>query len=87
MWGTVLMGWGIFNVVEGIVDHAILGVHHVNELVPHDQWIYWDMGFLAWGAAMLIGGWALNRSGKEEQQRSASAPVAGRSAGRSTGRS
>ena len=27
--GLVLTGWGIFNVVEGLIDHQILGVHHV----------------------------------------------------------
>lgn len=61
--GTVLMGFGLFNLVEGIIDHQILGLHHVNETVPPEQWIYWDMGFLAWGAAMLVIGWALKRSG------------------------
>lgn len=63
---TVLMGFGIFNLVEGIVDHEILGLHHVNETVPRAQWIYWDLGFLVWGAAMLLGGWALLRSGRKE---------------------
>jgi uncharacterized membrane protein len=29
--GWMLAGWGIFNVVEGVIDHLILGVHHVNE--------------------------------------------------------
>jgi uncharacterized membrane protein len=61
--GTVLMGFGLFNLVEGIIDHQILGLHHVNETVPHDRWIYWDLGFLAWGAAMLVIGWSLKRSG------------------------
>ena len=64
--GTMLMGFGIFNLVEGIIDHHLLGLHHVNETVPRDQWIYWDIGFLVWGAVMLIGGWALFRSGKQE---------------------
>jgi len=64
LFATMLMGFGIFNLVEGIVDHHILELHHVNETVPRDQWIYWDAGFLAWGAAMLIGGWALYRSGR-----------------------
>ncbi|MWP40129.1 DUF2243 domain-containing protein [Rhodobacter sphaeroides] len=59
--GTLLMGFGLFNLVEGIVDHQILGLHHVNETVPRAQWIWWDMGFLAWGALMLLGGWALWR--------------------------
>ena len=62
--GTLLIGWGAFNVIEGLVDHQLLGVHHVNELVPREHWIYWDVGFLAWGAVMLIGGLALVRSGR-----------------------
>ena len=64
MAGTLLMGWGVFNVVEGIVNHQILGIHHVNETVPENQRIYWDLGFLLWGALMLAGGWMLYRSGK-----------------------
>jgi uncharacterized membrane protein len=64
--GTMLMGFGIFNVVEGIIDHHLLGIHHVNETVPPEQWIYWDLGFLVWGAAMLLGGWFMVRTGKRE---------------------
>ena len=64
--GTLLMGFGIFNLAEGIVDHQILGLHHVNETVPASQWLYWDIGFLVWGALMLIGGWALYKSGKQQ---------------------
>jgi uncharacterized membrane protein len=67
--GSLLMGFGIFNVVEGVIDHHLLGIHHVNETVPREQWVYWDLGFLIWGAAMLIGGWALLRAGKERTQR------------------
>ncbi len=58
---TLLMGFGIFNLVEGLVDHHLLKIHHVNETAPPAQWLYWDLGFLAWGAAMLIGGWLLWR--------------------------
>jgi uncharacterized membrane protein len=64
--GSLLMGFGLFNVVEGLVNHHLLGLHHVNETVPREQWIYWDIGFLVWGAAMLVGGWALWRAGKRE---------------------
>jgi uncharacterized membrane protein len=67
--GTLLMGFGFFNVVEGVVDHHLLGLHHVNETVPRSQWIWWDLGFLAWGAAMLIGGWAIWRRGREAERR------------------
>ena len=64
--GTVLMGFGTFNLVEGVIDHHLLGLHHVNETVPRDQWIWWDLGFLLWGAAMLAGGWRLLRQGRRE---------------------
>ena len=64
--GTLLMGFGLFNLVEGIIDHQLLGIHHVNETVPRDQWIYWDIGFLVWGAMMLLGGWWLMRTGQRE---------------------
>jgi len=62
--GTMLIGCGAFNLVEGIVDHHLLGLHHVNETVPHGQWPAWDLGFLAWGALMLVGGWLLVRSAR-----------------------
>jgi uncharacterized membrane protein len=62
--GTLLLGWGIFNVVEGVVDHEVLGVHHVNERVPEPQRIIWDMAFLAWGVAMVFGGWILTAKGR-----------------------
>jgi uncharacterized membrane protein len=64
--GSMLMGFGLFNLVEGTVNHQLLGLHHVNETVPREQWIYWDVGFLLWGAAMLGGGWFLYRSGLRE---------------------
>jgi uncharacterized membrane protein len=62
--GSMLMGFGIFNLVEGIVNHHLLGLHHVNETVARSEWMYWDLGFLIWGALMLAGGWYLLRSGK-----------------------
>jgi uncharacterized membrane protein len=64
--GTMLLGFGLFNLVEGSIDHQLLGIHHVNETVPHDQWIYWDIGFLVWGALMLLGGRWLMRTGRQE---------------------
>jgi uncharacterized membrane protein len=66
--GTILMGFGIFNIAEGLINHQILGLHHVNETVPPRHWIYWDIGFLVWGAIMLVGGWALFASGRRETQ-------------------
>jgi uncharacterized membrane protein len=64
--GTMLMGFGIFNLVEGVVDHHLLGLHHVNETAPREQWFYWDIGFLLWGAAMLVLGTWLLATGRRE---------------------
>jgi uncharacterized membrane protein len=58
LWGWVMVGWGLFNLVEGVIDHEILGVHHVRS-GPHEIW--WDMGFLALGAALVAAGWAVQR--------------------------
>ena len=63
--GTLLIGFGAFNVVEGLVDHHVLQLHHVNETVPREQWIYSGLAFLAWGAAIWIGGWRFVRSSRQ----------------------
>jgi uncharacterized membrane protein len=67
--GSLLLGWGVFNVIEGIADHEVLGVHHVNELAPRAQWVFWDIGFLIWGAAMVALGWLLLKDGPREAAR------------------
>ena len=56
--GLVLAGWGLFNLVEGIVDHHILGIHHVR---PGDAELAFDLGFLTLGAILLAGGLMLAR--------------------------
>ena len=66
--GSMLIGFGLFNTVEGLIDHHLLGVHHVNELVPPDRWIYWDVGFLLWGLTMIGVGWWLLRAGRRESE-------------------
>jgi uncharacterized membrane protein len=62
LFGSLLAGFGSFNLVEGLVNHQLLGIHHVNETVSRDTWIYWDLGFLIWGALMLLAGWSLIKS-------------------------
>lgn len=58
--GTLLLGWGLFNVLEGTIDHHILRLHHVRS--GPNQLLY-DLAFLVWGFLMLLGGWALVRRG------------------------
>ncbi len=57
--GSVLVGWGSFNLIEGVVNHAVLGIHRVNELADPSHRVLWDIAFLLWGACMIAGGWAL----------------------------
>jgi uncharacterized membrane protein len=54
--GWMLAGWGIFNLVEGVIDHQLLGIHHVR-----GESLAWDLSFLAFGAVLLLGGWLLAR--------------------------
>lgn len=66
--GSMLIGFGAFNVIEGMVDHHVLGLHHVNETVPRSEWIYWDLAFLGSGVLMLIVGSILLRGGQRRQR-------------------
>ncbi len=59
--GALLMGWGLFDLVEGLIDHEILGVHHVR---PGPNEFAYDMGFLAFGALLTVVGWLLVRRGR-----------------------
>ncbi|WP_328862961.1 DUF2243 domain-containing protein [Streptomyces sp. NBC_00306] len=61
LWGWVLVGWGLFNIVEGLVDHQILGIHHV---YAGAQQAWWDAGFLLLGALFVAVGWAIQRHGR-----------------------
>lgn len=64
--GTLLIGFSLFNIVEGLVSHHLLGLHHVNETVAPAQWIYWDIGLLLCGMALLLGGLVVFRNGRRE---------------------
>jgi len=62
--GWILVGWGLFNLVEGIINHEILGIHHVREGAGHQT--AYDLGFLAFGALLVFGGWLLTRLGERD---------------------
>jgi uncharacterized membrane protein len=61
--GSLCLGWGLFNLVEGILDHHLLGLHHVH---PGPNQLAWDLGFLAFGALLVLVGWKLIRAGRAE---------------------
>ena len=59
--GSLLLGWGLFNLVEGVIDHHVLHVHHVTETENH---LTWDVAFLASGVVLLLAGGGLIRAGR-----------------------
>lgn len=60
--GSLVLGGGLFNLVEGLVDHQILGIHHVH---PGQDVLAWDIAYLALGALLIAIGGALIRADHE----------------------
>jgi uncharacterized membrane protein len=56
--GLLLVGWGMFNLVEGSIDHHLLALHHVRDLpvhMPVYDWIFlvlFGIGIIALGRWM-----------------------------------
>jgi uncharacterized membrane protein len=61
--GSLLLGAGLFDFIEGLIDHQILGIHHVK---PGPNQLAWDIGFLVLGAVLFLIGWIVLRSGQKE---------------------
>ena len=59
--GQMLLGWGSFNVVEGVADHIVLGIHHVHDLPAYDP--AYDLLFFAVTLAIIVAGWLLATRG------------------------
>lgn len=62
--GSMSMGWGVFNLVEGLIDHGLLGIHHVVEAGNH---LLGDVLFLASGVVLILVGWASIRAGRDDR--------------------
>ena len=55
--GGLLLGWGVFNIIEGVIDHHILKLHNVKEISMNTD--AWNYGFLGFSVVLLITGWLL----------------------------
>jgi len=69
--GGLLLGWGIFNLVEGVIDHQILKLHNVREQSASPE--AWNMGFLLFSLLLIGAGWALTHRRRPTSQVSADA--------------
>ncbi len=71
--GWMLAGWGWFNLAEGLVDHQLLGVHHVRSGPGQ---LGYDIGFLVLGVVLVIAGTLLGHSPVGTPTRSSSSDPA-----------
>jgi uncharacterized membrane protein len=58
--GLLFIGWGTFNLVEGLIDHHLLEIHHVRDMpahVPAYDWLFLGFG----GLTLIAVGWLLVR--------------------------
>jgi uncharacterized membrane protein len=59
LWAGALIGWGGFQVYDGLIQHKVLGLHQIRynvDLVPYD--LIWNISGgigLAIGIALLFG--------------------------------
>lgn len=55
-WGSFLLGAGVFNLLEGIVNHHILEIHHVK---PGPSEFLFDISYDIFALLLLGIGWLL----------------------------
>lgn len=63
---ALFLGWGLFNLVEGVIDHHILHLHHVVERLGVSVF---DYAFLASGVIFILGGWFTIRGVQRQLER------------------
>ncbi|HET9949393.1 MAG TPA: DUF2243 domain-containing protein [Longimicrobiales bacterium] len=61
--GLLLVGWGVFNLVDGVLNHHLLALHDVREDVTNPM--AWNVAFLVLaGGGITAAGWLLARAGR-----------------------
>jgi uncharacterized membrane protein len=62
--GAVLIGAGLFYLIEGLAAHYLLGLHHVK---PGPGQGFWDAAFLLTGALLALIGLVLVLAGRRDE--------------------
>lgn len=65
--GGFFIGCGIFNLVEGIINHHLLEIHRVKPGDPNA--LFYDLSFLALGGLLLLIGLLIKRTKENIQTR------------------
>ena len=71
--GGMLLGWGAFNLVEGLINHQLLELHNVREVTAPTVW---NVGFLALSVVIFLLGLVLasQRTGRLDFVRRTAGP-------------
>jgi uncharacterized membrane protein len=54
--GLMLLGWGAFNVFDGVALHLILNLHDARE---DTEELFWNLAWIAWGVLFAAAGWVM----------------------------
>jgi len=60
--GGMILGWGVFNLMDSIFNHYLFNFHNVRENVPNPQ--LWNHGFLLLSLIQIAGGGMMVRHGR-----------------------
>jgi uncharacterized membrane protein len=60
-YGSLCLGWGLFNLIEGVIDHQILKLHNVREVTANIE--LWNYGFLIFSIILILAGSLLIKKG------------------------
>lgn len=63
----LLVGFGVWHLADAVVNHWLLGLHHIKEGSPY--WLWWDVAFFALGLASIGLGTLVGRSEKKGRSR------------------
>jgi uncharacterized membrane protein len=56
--GGTLVGWGVFNLVDEVVFHLLLDLHHIRMV---EGYLAYDLAFAGIGVLLVLAGWRLLR--------------------------
>lgn len=65
MLGWLLIGWGAFHFFDGVIFHALLGLHHIRQV---ENFLPYDIGFFVMGVGLVAIGLMLAREPKGLQR-------------------
>jgi uncharacterized membrane protein len=65
--GQMLLGWGVFHLVEGTVNHVLLDLHHIRDLPAHVP--LYDWACLVGACVFIVVGWRMSRTTEADFRR------------------